>query len=350
MVGVAGMVPRSPPRRMDGRRCGDGAVPVDGLDQHLVLLDGDVVEAVLGLAVPLSVVVPGRRLGRDAAAAAGHDARGAAQHPGVGEQLLVVPMAGDQQVHAVLRAEARVEARLVPAGEVRHDDLPGGLRGRHLLLQPCLLLRPEVPEPGLARINRRRPVGLRAARVGRVVLAAAHVVLRVLLRVLGVHHVGVGEEDVHVEALVGVRDVLAPVGRRHDPPVARPGVRDLLVPAVVEDAAAPVVVAEHAQPLLAAEAGPLVHALEDLVELVLGRGRDLAHVGAARLLDAAPIEVVPDVQDVLGVLQGGAGLESICNELLRPRVDVGHEAATGGALRPPSVEALHELIVGAQQL
>mmetsp|Transcript_58825 Transcript_58825/g.154942 ORF Transcript_58825/g.154942 Transcript_58825/m.154942 type:complete len:333 (-) Transcript_58825:79-1077(-) len=160
-------------------------------------------------------------------------------------------------------------------------------------------------------------------------------------------NVGVEHEEVDAEALVGVVDLRAVVRRGHDPAVALPGVGDLLIPAIVEDAAAPVVVAEDAEPRHVVEAGPAVDALVDLVELVLGLVGHRAHGVAAVLLDASPVEVVTDVQDVLGVEKRRVLLELLRDEKLRLRVNAVHKTTAGHTIL--EVVAVDELLVAAEE-
>ena len=201
-------------------------------------------------------------------------------------------MAGDQEVHAHA-VELGIEAALVAAGEVREADLPIRVALRHLLQSPGLVLPPELHEPLVATVHVGGTPDRSTCGSWRVVLSAAHVVLRVLFWGLGIHGVAVDGEDVDGEARVF--DSHAVVWCRHDPSVAGPGVGNLLVPAVVELPASPVVVAKDADPGLVAEATALVDTLEDGIEL-MARGRGNAvHGGAAILLDTSPIEVVPNV-------------------------------------------------------
>ena len=190
----------------------------------------------------------------------------------------------------------------------------------------------------------------RTVRARRVVCGPADVVLGIQLRVLSVLGVGVHHVDVHGEARVRKVHVLAPVGSGQPPAVAVPGVGDLLVPAVVEDAASPVVVAQDAQPWLAIQPRAVVHPLEDLIELVVRHKSDLVHGRAAGLLDAAPVEVVADVQDEHWVHFGGACLEGTGHQLLRLVVKALHKAAPGVASGPHGRVALNELLVIAEQL
>mmetsp|Transcript_9372 Transcript_9372/g.20407 ORF Transcript_9372/g.20407 Transcript_9372/m.20407 type:complete len:204 (+) Transcript_9372:355-966(+) len=203
-------------------------------------------------------------------------------------------MAGDQEVHAHA-VELGIEAALVAAGEVREADLPIRVALRHLLQSPGLVLPPELHEPLVATVHVGGTPDRSTCGSWRVVLSAAHVVLRVLFWGLGIHGVAVVHDDVDGEAEVWIVDVLEPVRCRHAPARACPGVGNLLIPSVVELPASPVVVAKDADPGLVAEATALVDTLEDGIEL-MARGRGNAvHGGAAILLDTSPIEVVPNV-------------------------------------------------------
>mmetsp|Transcript_1617 Transcript_1617/g.4833 ORF Transcript_1617/g.4833 Transcript_1617/m.4833 type:complete len:1176 (-) Transcript_1617:46-3573(-) len=260
-------------------------------------------------------------LGRDAASAAGDEAGEAPEHAGVAAlgvslpELLVVLMARDQQVQAQVRVQAIEPGSLEAAGKVRHYDLPVGLGAPQLVLGPPLLLLPEGVKPGLARLDRGGASRFAAVSVLRVVLGPADVVLRVLLRVKRVHEVGVKHEVVHREG--GVHDLQAVVRRGHHPPRAGPGVRNLLVPAVDELAAAPVMVAQDAEPGLAVEPGTVVDALVNGVELMPGGRVDEIHGATAILLDPTPVEVVADIEDVLGVLESGSRPKLLGHQQLR---------------------------------
>eukprot|EP00428_Durinskia_dybowskii_P082905 CAMPEP_0170448654 /NCGR_PEP_ID=MMETSP0117_2-20130122/50827_1 /TAXON_ID=400756 /ORGANISM="Durinskia baltica, Strain CSIRO CS-38" /LENGTH=252 /DNA_ID=CAMNT_0010709845 /DNA_START=52 /DNA_END=810 /DNA_ORIENTATION=+ len=188
------------------------AVVIDGHDVNLELRDREVIEAVLRLAVPvLGVVRVGRGLGSDPAAAAGDDTRQTAHVvlPGVLRQphLLIVPVASHEEVEAVLLMELPVEGlvlAVLAAREMRDANLPVALGLRQLLLQPLLLLRPQIREELRALVDALGPADRGASGVGRIVRGAADVVLRVLRRLLRVVEVRVEQEDVQREALVGV--------------------------------------------------------------------------------------------------------------------------------------------------
>mmetsp|Transcript_44155 Transcript_44155/g.113633 ORF Transcript_44155/g.113633 Transcript_44155/m.113633 type:complete len:250 (+) Transcript_44155:341-1090(+) len=243
-------------------------------------------------------------LRRDSTASAGDDAREAA-HEISGDvcpqpELLIVPVAGHQEVQAIILVELPVEGlilTILAAREVRHHDLPRGLGLAQLLLEPHLLLGPELLEVCDTSLDGHRAADHTASRTRRVVRGAADVVLGVLRGLLGIVEIGVGHEEVDGEALIHVLDTRHVIRRRHHPTVADPSVGDLLIPAVVELAAAPIMVAEDAEPRLAIEARALVHLLVDLVELVVRCEGNLAHRRAASLFNATPIEVVADIED-----------------------------------------------------
>mmetsp|Transcript_182304 Transcript_182304/g.443730 ORF Transcript_182304/g.443730 Transcript_182304/m.443730 type:complete len:387 (+) Transcript_182304:392-1552(+) len=225
--------------------------------------------------------------------------------------VLGVPVARDDHVDLVLRRELH-PVLLSPVGrEVRHHDAPLGGGLGHNLVKPVLLLDPEVVEPLLASA---RTLGgtARLRAVGRRwVVGAADVVRRPVPVVERVPDVRVHEVVVDREVVVLHRDVV--VQSRSHPPVLAglrlgPRVADGLVPGHVHAPAAPVVVAEDPQPHEAIEAGTIVDVLEDLLELVCGFllvllgssiGIHLGEVlGAAKVVHAAPVEVVTHVQDV----------------------------------------------------
>mmetsp|Transcript_126991 Transcript_126991/g.355667 ORF Transcript_126991/g.355667 Transcript_126991/m.355667 type:complete len:422 (-) Transcript_126991:74-1339(-) len=272
-------------------------------------------------------------------------------------ELLVVAVPRDEEIEAVRGVQHPVPPNLVPAREVRHDDLPVR-RGRpELRLRPGFVLGPEIPEPLLAGPDVAGTARGGAAGAALVVallevpLLAADVVFGILGGILRIHRVRVDEDDVHGEALVGVVHTLEEVWRRHHPTGARPSVRDLLVPPVVEDAAAPIVVAEDAEPWHAGEPRPLVDTLEDLVELVPRLRRDRAHGRAAIPLDAAPIEIIAYVQDVRRLVPRGMLLQLICDEELWLRVHLVDIPAASRTWRLAlRLVALHELIVRAHEL
>ena len=274
------------------------AIIVDGLNQNLRLADGEVIEAILALAVPVLGLLGIRRgLGCDAVTTTGHDACYAHVVLGIvirEPELLIMPVPRHKQVHAQA-LQGLVEVLLMSAREVGDDNLPVRLTLSHELRDPWLLLSPKRGEPARARIHRLRAIRCRTRGGGLVVLSTAHVVVGVLLWWHGIDEVGVQEEVVHIEAEVCVDDGRLVVGSRHDPAVASPGVGDLLIPAVVELEASPIMVAQDAEPGLVCEAGPLINAFEDLIELVLRRVRDLIHRTPTCLLDAAPVKVVPNL-------------------------------------------------------
>lgn len=154
------------------------AIVVDGFDKDLVLGNGQVIEAVLGLAVPMRAI-PWRGFTRDASAAARDDAHHTAQRSPIGSQLLVVSMPCDQEIQSKSGVEGAVPPGVMAAGEVGHHDLPIRLGVRQLALNPRFLLGIEAPKPSLAGVDRGGAAGGGATGIGAVVLATAHVVLRV---------------------------------------------------------------------------------------------------------------------------------------------------------------------------
>ena len=184
----------------------------------------------------------------------------------------------------------------------------------------------------------------------RIVRGSADVVLGIQRWILRVLRIRVDHVDVHGEPGIHEVHVLAPVCRRHSPAVAVPGVSNLLIPAIVEDAASPVVVPQDAQPRLAIQARPVVDVLEDLVELVVGHVRQLIHWRAAGLFDTAPVEVVAYVEDEDGVHFGRATLEGAGHQELGLIIDALHETTSGIAHSSHRLVALDKLLVVAEQL
>mmetsp|Transcript_76759 Transcript_76759/g.248594 ORF Transcript_76759/g.248594 Transcript_76759/m.248594 type:complete len:259 (+) Transcript_76759:832-1608(+) len=95
---------------------------------------------------------------------------------------------------------------------------------------------------------------------------------------------------------------------------------------------------------------PRVHAIEDGAELVLGGGAQLAHGDAASLLDAAPVEVVADVEHILRTLQRRPRVEGIRDQVLRPSVDTFGPGAPRYARCTLRLEAVLKLRFVAKQL
>mmetsp|Transcript_86367 Transcript_86367/g.220020 ORF Transcript_86367/g.220020 Transcript_86367/m.220020 type:complete len:379 (+) Transcript_86367:374-1510(+) len=294
-------------------------------------------------------------LRRDSTASAGDDAREAA-HEISGDvcpqpELLIVPVSRHKQVQAELLAQRPVPClvlAVLTAREVGDHDLPGRRRLTEFVLQPDLLLSPQGLEVGGAILDGCRTLRRRAIGTYRVVRLAADVVLRVHPWTLRVVDVRVDHEDVGREQFRRVLHAHHVVRGRHDPAVAGPSVRNLLIPTVVKTTATPIVVAQNAQPRLALEARARVDALKDLVELVMSREGDLIHGGAASLLDAAPVEIVADVQEVLRLIDLGALLHRLRHQLLGLVVHAGHEAAGHRAVRSSSFVALDEILMVAQ--
>mmetsp|Transcript_15897 Transcript_15897/g.37541 ORF Transcript_15897/g.37541 Transcript_15897/m.37541 type:complete len:231 (-) Transcript_15897:378-1070(-) len=108
-------------------------------------------------------------------------------------------------------------------------------------------------------------------------------------------------------------------------------------------------VAQNTEPGLVGEARSLIHTFEDLIELVLRRVRDLIHRTPTCLLDAAPVKVVPNVEDVLWVDESSAGFKGIGHQKLRLIIYACHIATLWGARSlAAGVEAFHELLVVAE--
>mmetsp|Transcript_37594 Transcript_37594/g.86801 ORF Transcript_37594/g.86801 Transcript_37594/m.86801 type:complete len:300 (-) Transcript_37594:327-1226(-) len=171
----------------------------------------------------------------------------------------------------------------------------------------------------------------------------------VLLWWHGIDEVGIQEEVVHIKILVGIDHGGPVIGCRQYPSVAVPGVGHLLVPTVVELETSPVVVAQHAEPRLVAEAGTLIDAFEDLIELMLCRISNLVHGRPAGLLNAPPVEVVAHVQDVLRIFERCAGFEGVGHQHLRLIVHPGHIATRRITRRLATrVEAFHQLRVATK--
>mmetsp|Transcript_56903 Transcript_56903/g.92161 ORF Transcript_56903/g.92161 Transcript_56903/m.92161 type:complete len:270 (+) Transcript_56903:666-1475(+) len=174
----------------------------------------------------------------------------------------------------------------------------------------------------------------------------AEVVLWVLFTVLGIHGIRVEHVNVHRKIEVWVLNMLAPIWGRHDPALAVPGVGNLLIPAIVEDTATVVMVAEYTEPRHFAEGLPSVHPFKNLIELVQGCVRELAHRCAAVLFDAAPVEVISNIENIIWLHQARPRLESIGNQDLRLIVHAPDIPAPWDARRVPFlVEAFDELLV-----
>jgi len=135
-------------------------------------------------------------------------------------------------------------------------------------------------------------------------------VLRVRLRGAAAEVVGVHEVVVHRE--VGVAHPGAPVLRGDPPPRVHPRHGDDLAPARGVAPAAVVVVPQDAEPWLALQRGPIVHVVENARPL----RRPVQGLQAASL-DAAPVEAVADVEDIVegGIVQRKL-VHLICHPLL----------------------------------
>mmetsp|Transcript_9466 Transcript_9466/g.27349 ORF Transcript_9466/g.27349 Transcript_9466/m.27349 type:complete len:228 (+) Transcript_9466:646-1329(+) len=202
--------------------------------------------------------------------------------------------------------------------EVRNDDLPVCGRRSECRIQPGLLLSPQALEPAQAIRQVSRALWTTSCIRFLVMHLATYVVRGVGKGSCGVMHVCVHEVVVHREAWVV--ELGPPVlGRRHPPPARRPRIGDGLVPSSAKGPAPIVVVPKHAEPLDAVDAGPSVHVLEHPLEL--HRERPLGDLEAAKTVHAPPIEVVTDVEDVVGACRGRSLLHRTRHALLRLVVD-----------------------------
>mmetsp|Transcript_82198 Transcript_82198/g.183619 ORF Transcript_82198/g.183619 Transcript_82198/m.183619 type:complete len:446 (-) Transcript_82198:187-1524(-) len=289
----------------DARALPDGAAVGDGLDQDLVLREGQVLESVLVVVA----VRGGGGLRGDAPAATRDDVGGGAQEVrGLHVvHLLGVAVPGDDDVDAVVEGELLPMALAPLRREVRHHDLPPRLGHPECSVKPLDLGAPQPREPGRAVVHRIWSVHS-ASRIFRVHLPGADVVVLVRVGVGGVEHVRVHEVVVHIEAIVPHQ--LRPVQRRREPSpragsTCCPRVGDGLVPAGGEGEAAEVMVPEHPEPLLVLQANSTVDALEDALPLtaaIVALGDRLA----ALVVHATPVKVVTDIDDVVGAAPLGS--------------------------------------------
>mmetsp|Transcript_88481 Transcript_88481/g.255220 ORF Transcript_88481/g.255220 Transcript_88481/m.255220 type:complete len:577 (+) Transcript_88481:639-2369(+) len=263
------------------------------------------------------------RLGSDATAAARNDPCGRRQKVVALQvvQLLVVCVAGDDEVDAMADRHVLPEVEAPQRGEVRHGDLPIRCGFRQAFVEPRRLGVPQALEPAWTIPHVRRPLGP-ATVICVVVLLVAQVVARVSLRRMGVPEIGVQEEIVDREARVV--HLHAPILRWDHPPAAlAPSVRDDLVPSCREFVAAIVVVAQDAEPLDSIDARPVVDLLEHLLPLLL---RDVLVCGLAALsLNPAPVEAITDIQDVVRLRPAGPLLHGGGDAPLRGVVDPADE-------------------------
>mmetsp|Transcript_30227 Transcript_30227/g.64313 ORF Transcript_30227/g.64313 Transcript_30227/m.64313 type:complete len:285 (-) Transcript_30227:627-1481(-) len=203
-------------------------------------------------------------------------------------------VAADEKVDTTPLREVHPEGLRPSRRKVRDDDLPVGSGLSQLLVDPGLLLFPKPRKPTGAILDAFGTF-LPATDVLRVV-CAADVVLGIGMHVRGVEDVGVQKEIINRETRIANRR--HPELRRHDPSTSRPpGVADELVPALVKEETAIVVVPQNSQPRLTVQPVAFVDVLE--VPLELSGRNDLVSRYAASSVDAAPVEVVADVQDVV---------------------------------------------------
>lgn len=96
-------------------------------------------------------------------------------------------------------------------------------------------------------------------------------------RFLCIQEVCVNHEVVHGKVLIWVVDTLTEVWCRHDPSIACPGIRYLLVPAISVKIASPVMVSKHTDPRDALKSSTIVYLLKNAIELVLRNRTDAVH-------------------------------------------------------------------------
>mmetsp|Transcript_71357 Transcript_71357/g.183970 ORF Transcript_71357/g.183970 Transcript_71357/m.183970 type:complete len:487 (+) Transcript_71357:137-1597(+) len=256
--------------------------------------------------VLIVVAVHGRPpFGGDAATTTGdHPSRGV-QEVGriVVVELLRMHVASDHEVNPVLTGQANPQVLPPCRRKMRHHNLPVGRRLLQALLEPTLLVMPELGEPRGAVVHV-FGAGSAAARARSDVHVAADVVLGVAIGWFGIERVRVHEEVVDREARVA--DSGAIILGRHHPASCRsrsclawrgPRVGDELVPTGVEAETTIVMVAEDTQPRLAVESLAGVDPLEVVFELP--RRDDVVGGDAAGGVNARPVEVVAGVDDVV---------------------------------------------------
>mmetsp|Transcript_82446 Transcript_82446/g.214825 ORF Transcript_82446/g.214825 Transcript_82446/m.214825 type:complete len:212 (-) Transcript_82446:444-1079(-) len=171
-----------------------------------------------------------------------------------------------------------------------------------------------------------------------------HVVPLELVRLQGIRVVGIQDKNVKGELLVRIRHCLLIVGCRHHPPGVLPSVSNLLVPGIVETPPTIVVVAQSAYPRYITG----IHGVENRVELVLCLEAQLRHWRCpASLLDATPIEVVADVEDIVRVARRRTLAHGLSDILLCHIVRPDDERAVMG--REHDGPMIRRLDVGAVQ-
>mmetsp|Transcript_118033 Transcript_118033/g.296783 ORF Transcript_118033/g.296783 Transcript_118033/m.296783 type:complete len:423 (+) Transcript_118033:212-1480(+) len=277
---------------------------------HLRLGHREVEEAILAAVHAMGWVLRG-----DAATTTSHEASETAHHARIRPQLLVVPVTCHQEVESVGMMQHAEKAGICATREVCDDDLPIGPGGCQLRLKPTFLLVVALPEPVLAAVERGGPApGSASGSIGSVHLAA-DVVLRIIIWTLGIKSIGVDHEILNGETRVVHHPAV--VAAWHHPIPVHEGIPNLLGPTVVELPATIVVVPEAADPRLVSEAA--INALPSLGK-VLER-QTVGMCAAAILLHATPIEVVTDIEHVLGIADACTLFHDICHQDLRAIVD-----------------------------
>mmetsp|Transcript_24171 Transcript_24171/g.67846 ORF Transcript_24171/g.67846 Transcript_24171/m.67846 type:complete len:384 (-) Transcript_24171:308-1459(-) len=313
----AGRRCRLPPR-LDDQGLADDAGMRQALDFHLVLGDCHIHEAVLVVVT----VDAGQALGGDTAAAAGDHPSRIADVGVPGRHLLLVSMAGDEEVDAVDLGEPRPSVLAELWREMGHDHEPVRIGGAHALLHPGDLFLPKLCKPVKA-IGRRSRARSTAGRTGVVVERRADVVIRQVAGWEGIVDITVHEKIVHCK--VAMFHLGAPIESGSEPPVAAaPSVRDGLVPSLCELVAAIIVVAQDTHPRFPRKVRTIVDLLEDSIPLSDGAPFHAATSTALRI-DTTPIEVVPDVQQVPWLADSSALLHLGSDKQLGTVIHIMHE-------------------------
>mmetsp|Transcript_52078 Transcript_52078/g.122262 ORF Transcript_52078/g.122262 Transcript_52078/m.122262 type:complete len:359 (+) Transcript_52078:559-1635(+) len=248
----------------------------------------------------------------------------------------MVRVAGNHQVYTVLLRDPLPELHAPQRRKVGDGNLPVRLQHGVFKLdrQPAALRLPNFHEPELA--------GARAVRASHrtslqllVMAGAANVVRRIRFWIEGVVDVGIQKKVVDDEALLDPGpSARIPVVYRSElveesrlkPPVRRtwssPGVGDHLVPSRKIVPASPVVVAKYSKPLQVIQ-GPVVHLLKDIRPL--WAPIEGIHVLTTFAVDATPVEVVTNIDDVADSIIVCVLHHGLCHLLLRQVVDSVHK-------------------------
>mmetsp|Transcript_37238 Transcript_37238/g.107529 ORF Transcript_37238/g.107529 Transcript_37238/m.107529 type:complete len:387 (+) Transcript_37238:197-1357(+) len=239
--------------------------------------------------------------------------------------LLQMHVAGDEQVDAILLRKRQPRLLAPRRREVRDNHLPIHFGMGQALFDPLDLVLPQPQEPIRAILDRAR--ALLAARRMRAVVRPRTDVVVLVVAARGVEHVRVDEPIVDGKARVA-HGRPPELRRRHPTSCARsarrPCVADRLVPAGLEEEATVVVVAQDAQPDLAVDAWPRVDLLEDEPPLA-GAVPHAPWRSAALHLDTSPVEVIADIEDVVGLVLRGSLAHLLRDAMLGDVVGAGDE-------------------------